>query len=118
MNNIINQNKWPELNEGDPLADAVIADWLKASPEGKNWLLEGVRNGAHSIPQAPASYHALLTQAEGFLRTTSFLDLAPMPYLYASPMWISVSMGPRCPAAYLYRSKHSQYIGSEWKTCE
>jgi hypothetical protein len=94
MHNIINQNEWPELNEGDPLADAVIADWIKASPEGKNWLLEGMRNGAHSIPQAPASYHALLTQTEAFLRAASLLDLAPMPYLYASPMWISVSMGP------------------------
>jgi hypothetical protein len=94
MNNIINQNEWPELNEGDPLADNVIADWIKASPEEKNWLIEGMRNGAHSIPQAPASYHALLTQAEEFLRAASFLDLAPTPYLYASPMWISVSMGP------------------------
>lgn len=94
MNNAINQNEWPELNEGDPLADAVIADWIKASPEEKNWLDQGIRNGAHSIPQAPASYHALLTQAENFLRAASFLDLAPTPYLYASPMWISVSMGP------------------------
>jgi len=94
MNKLMNQNEWPELNEGDPLADAVIADWINASTEEKNWLIQGMRNGAHSIPQAPASYHALLHQAEAFLRSTSFLDLSPIPYLYASPMWISVSLGP------------------------
>ncbi len=94
MNDVMNQNEWPELNEGDPLADAVIADWIKASPEEKNWLLEGMKHGAHSIPDAPASYHALLNQAEEFLRAASFLELSPIPYLYASPMWISVSLGP------------------------
>jgi len=94
MDNLINQNEWPELNQGDPLADAVIADWTKASPEEKNWLLEGMRKGAHSIPQAPNSYHDLLYQAEAFLRSASFLDFSAIPYLYASPMWISVSLGP------------------------
>jgi hypothetical protein len=94
MNNVIKQNEWPELNEGDPLADAVIADWINASPEEKKWLVQGIRNGAHSIPQAPVSYHALLCQAETFLQSDSLLDLSPVPYLYAGAIWISISLGP------------------------
>lgn len=94
MNNAINLCEWPELNEGDPLADAVIDDWMKASSDEKKWLMEGIRNGADSIPQAPASYHALLYQAEEFLRSSSFINLAATPYLYAGPMWISISLGP------------------------
>lgn len=97
MNNLIDKNQWhqwPELDEGDPLADAVINDWLNATPQEKALLMQGMQEGARSIPHAPDSYQSFLFEAEDFLRSAPPLDLAQLPYKYVGPMWMSVSMGP------------------------
>lgn len=94
MNNEINLNEWPELNEGDPLADAAIQDWFNATPDEKNWLIQGMKHGVQSIPQAPTSYRSFLSQAEELLKNSPCLKQASIPYLYVGPLWLSISLGP------------------------
>ncbi len=94
MNKVINLNEWPEFVEGDPLADAVIADWLNATSEEKGWLVQAMKDGVRFIPQAPASYKSFLAHAEECLQGAAFLDQANLPYLYAGPIWLSISLGP------------------------
>lgn len=94
MNHEINLNEWPELGEGDPLADAAIQDWLKASPLEKDWLIQGVKQGVQSIPQAPPSYRSFLSQAEELLKNSPCLKQASIPHLYIGPLWLSISLGP------------------------
>ena len=90
----INLNEWPELNEGDPLADAAVQDWLKATPQEKDWLIQGMKQGVQSIPQAPISYRSFLSQAEELLKNSPCLKQASIPYLYVGPLWLSISLGP------------------------
>ena len=94
MKNEINLDEWPELDQGDPLADAAIQDWLQAKPQEKDWLIQGIKQGVESIPQAPTSYRSFLYQAEELLKNSPCLQHASIPYLYAGPLWLSVSMGP------------------------
>ncbi len=94
MNHEINLNEWPELSEGDQLADAAIQDWLKAAPQEKDWLIQGVKQGVQSIPQAPISYRLFLSQAEELLKNSPCLKQASIPYLYVGPLWLSISLGP------------------------
>lgn len=94
MNNTSSAPCWPELEQGDPLADAVIEDWFQATPQGHAYLKEGMTNGVKSIPHAPESYRKFLQSTETFLDRAPSLDQAAQAYLLAGPLWISVSLGP------------------------
>lgn len=94
METTFNPQEWPELLEGDPLADAVVADWFEASSEQKGLLLHGIKNGAISIPLAPKSYQALLEQTESDLRAAPSLVQAAQAYMFAGATWLSISTGP------------------------
>lgn len=94
MNNTSSAPRWSELEQGDPLADAVIEDWLQATPQDHIYLKEGMTNGVKSIPHAPESYRKFLQSTEIFLDRAPSLDQAAQAYLLAGPLWISISLGP------------------------
>lgn len=94
MKNTPSPHLWPTLEQGDPLADAVIEDWLQAPAQEHSYLKEGMANGVKSIPHAPESYRKFLLSTEAFLDRAPSLDQAGQAYLLAGPLWISVSLGP------------------------
>lgn len=83
-------------HQADPLADQVVQVLKDASPEVKSLLQQGMKHGVATIPQAPSSFRALLTDAEQAVKevSTQTLEIAREPYLMMGPLWMSVSLGP------------------------
>ena len=94
MNHSINHNEWPELSQGDPLADAVASDWMNAGVQEKKWLMQGMMQGVRSIPHAPASYRSFLQDTENTLSIARSLEGVALPYFFTGPIWMSISLGP------------------------
>lgn len=88
------ESQWPELMEGDPLADCVVEDWSSANPNAQSLLLQGMKWGSKAVSQAPSSYRAFLEQAESVLASAPDLGLATQAYLLTKPIWISMGLGP------------------------
>jgi hypothetical protein len=84
----------PWMTEDDPLADAVVQDWLRADQAHRQLLLQGMTSGVRHIPDAPQSYRAFLEHAEKALAGAPDLALATQAYLLATPLWLSIALGP------------------------
>jgi len=83
-------------NQGDPLADAALADYQDAQPEVRALLEQGMRQGLSKIHAMPQSFRQLLLDAEATASsiTRAQLDKAMEPYAWIGPSWISIALGP------------------------
>lgn len=83
-------------NQGDPLADAALADYQDAQPEVRALLEQGMRQGLSKIHVIPQSFRQLLLDAEAAASsmTRTQLDKAMEPYTWIGPSWISIALGP------------------------
>lgn len=81
---------------GDELADAVVADSLRASPDERALLARGMLNGSWTIPDAPLSFRRFITDAEAAISSCSSAALrqASETYLAIGPIWLTISLGP------------------------
>ncbi len=80
---------------GDPLADAVIRDWENADTAMRSLFMRGAQYGVETIAQAPASFVALLRDAE--LASASAPSVswrrAAEHYLVVGHQWIGLTQG-------------------------
>ena len=83
-------------NQGDPLADAALADYQDAQPEVRALLEQGMRQGLSKIHAMPQSFKQLLLDAEDAASSIARdqLDKAMEPYAWIGPSWISIALGP------------------------
>jgi len=83
-------------NQGDPLADAALADYQDAQPEVRALLEHGMRHGLSKSHAMPQSFKQLLLDAEDAASSIARdqLDKAMEPYAWIGPSWISIALGP------------------------
>ena len=81
---------------GDELADAVVMDFHRASPEERDLLTRGMVDGSRQIPDAPASFQRFIADAEAAIDECppETLLQASETYLTVGPAWLTLSLGP------------------------
>lgn len=81
---------------GDVLADAVVADFHRASPDERALLIRGMEDGVRHIPDAPSSFREFIADAEAAIDTfpVEALQQASETYLTIGSTWLTVSLGP------------------------
>lgn len=103
------------FSQGDPLADAVVEDWKSANPSTRALLTRGLHEGVQALTRAPASFAALLRDAE--LATASApaasWHRAAEHYLVVGPQWISLTQGL---GALVYTYANPQIAGTLMRT--
>jgi hypothetical protein len=82
--------------QGDPLADAALADYQNASLDTQALLEQGMRQGVSKVGNMPHSFRQLLQDSEAAVHSISAaqLDLAMQPYAWIGPTWLSIALGP------------------------
>lgn len=82
--------------QGDPLADAALADYRQARPDVQALLEQGIRHGSHNIRGLPETFKQLLQDSEAAASSFSpqKFELAMQPYRWIGPTWISITLGP------------------------
>jgi len=80
---------------GDPLADAVVQDWQHADPSTRALLSRGLHEGTEAIAHAPASFLALLRDAElaSASAPAASWRRAAEHYLIVGHQWIGLTQG-------------------------
>jgi len=82
--------------QGDPLADAALADYQHAQPEIRSLLEQGMRQGVSKVHAMPESFRQLLQDSESAVSSIAVaqIDQAMEPYAWIGPSWISIALGP------------------------
>jgi hypothetical protein len=81
---------------GDELADAVVNDFQRVSPEERALLTRGMIHGSWDIPDAPSSFRQFIADAEAAIEAHSRETIlqASETYLAIGSTWLTISLGP------------------------